>query len=285
MKGFLTKASKIILRHPFLYLMRYILLSKNNQGESVDAVGCFNDVNTVLEIPKVYFDINQQINLHQETDELEKAIEIGRFLRKNISGGAGLGLSSEQTLQKMLDGKGGVCSDFSQIFNIFCLINQIKVKEWGCIDRFYNTRFGHSFNEIYSTAKKKWIAIDIHKSVIFAGPDNVNPLSALELFTSLRNGNQLNFILFSAYIPIKLERIYSVYSKTTIPFVISNYKNKVYDYFLNKFKKYPPFMINGLMILLGKNHDFVFMLDNYKVKLLPKSLRNLNLISFFSFIF
>lgn len=281
MKGFLKKVSKIILRHPFLYLMRYILLSKNHRGKSIEAIGCFNDVNAIQEIPEIYFEINQQINLKQETDELEKALAIGRFLRTNILGGTGLGLSSEQTLQKMLAGKGGVCSDFSQIFNIFCLINQIKVKEWGCIERFYKTKFGHSFNEIYSSAQKKWIAIDIHKSVIFSDAHNPIPLSVLELFTSLRNGNKLNFILFSAYIPFKLERIYKVYAKNTIPFVITNYRNKVNDYFLNKFKTFPPFIINGLMIVLGKNHDFVFVMDNYKVKLMPKPLQNLYLISFF----
>ncbi len=31
----------------------------------------------------------------------------------------------------MINGEGGVCSDFSQIYSNFCVINDIKVKEWG----------------------------------------------------------------------------------------------------------------------------------------------------------
>jgi hypothetical protein len=92
-------------------------------------------------IPARYFEVNRSMNLNPEMETLEKALEIGRYLRANVKGGRGLGLSSEQTLEKMLGEKGGVCSDFSQIFCIFCLINDIKVKEWGCVDGLYNGKF------------------------------------------------------------------------------------------------------------------------------------------------
>lgn len=280
MKQFGHKISKLIFRHPILYYVRYLLLSKNNREGCADQIGCFNDVNKLQDIPQLYFDVNAEMKIDQTADDFEKAIAIGRYLRMRIAGGTGLGLTSEKTLQHMLDGKGGVCSDFSQIFSIFCFINQIKVKEWGCIDRFYKSRFGHSFNEIYASQHAKWIAIDIHKGIYFNDAEG-RTLSAIELFDYLRKGNPLQYTLFSDYIPKKIDRIPCVYSKSTIPFLVSNYKSGVNDYFMKRFRKFPPFMVNAIMILYRKNHDFVFVMDNYKMKLLPKPIRNLRLISFF----
>jgi len=274
MKQLKKKIFKILFRHPGLYYIRYILLSKNHKGKSAEAIGCFNDLNPINEIPKLYFDVNKKISINPGMDELEKALEIGRFLRNAITGGTGLGLSSAETLAKMLEGKGGVCSDFAQIFNLFCCINNIKVKEWGCIDRFYKTRFGHSFNEIYSSELQKWIAIDIHKSIVFSDGEKSQLFSVTELFHYLRDGNPLKLIFFSAYIPRNVDRIPHVYSKNTIPFIISNYKNNVNDYFCNRFKNFPPFIINAIMIVLRKNYAFVFVMDNYKTKLLPKYFQN-----------
>lgn len=61
-----------------------------------------------------------------------------------MKGGAVLGLSSKKTLEIMLARQGGVCSDFSQIFNIFCFINRIRVRECGCIDPLYKVLCGNS---------------------------------------------------------------------------------------------------------------------------------------------
>ena len=262
-----------------LYYIRYLLLSTNSK-KSPEAIGCFNDINRMDEIPQCYFVENAKIGLKPEMDVLEKALKIARYLRTNILGGPGLGLSSDITLQKMLGGSGGVCSDFCQIFNIFCFINDIKVKEWGCIDQFYKAKFGHSFNEIYSEEEHKWIAIDVHKSILFTDADGAVKFSVMELFSSLRKGNELNLLFFSGYIPKKLERLKYVYSRHTIPFLITNYKNSVNDYFLKRFKKFPPFVINGIMFLYKKNHTFVFVMNNYKLDLLPKPLRNFRLPSF-----
>jgi hypothetical protein len=254
--------------------VRYILLSKNNNGKDIAAIGCFDDSNAIQDIPKLYIEINEKIPIDPTMDEYEKALEIGRFLRSSIVGGRGLGLSSEKCLKKMLAGEGGVCSDFSQIFNVFCFINGIKVKEWGCIDRFYKSQFGHSFNEFYSSRHKKWIAIDIQKSILFINPEDNIPFSVVELFTFLRNGNDLKFNFLSTYHPSDLERIYRVYSKKTIPFLICNYRTHANDYFLNTFQKVlPPFLINFIMIVFRKNHTFVFVLDNYKEKLLANAFK------------
>lgn len=279
MKKFTKKIAKKFLRHPLLYYVRYLLLSKNNPVKNHDIIGCLNDINDLKDVPQLYFEVNSEINLSADADEFEKALQIGRFLRHRIAGGPGLGLSSDKTLEQMLAGKGGVCSDFTQVFNTFCFINHIKVREWGCVDRLYKSQFGHAFNEIYSTSFKKWIALDIHKAIYFPATEKGIPLSTIELFQSLRNGEELQFTLYSEYVPKNLERIRSVYSKSTVPFLVSGYRSKVNDYFLNKFNMFPPFMINMIMILFRKNQHFIFVMDNYKVKLLPKYLQNLKLIS------
>jgi hypothetical protein len=272
----LKKMSSIINRHPLLYYIRYILISKNYKGKSVEKIGLFQDFNSIDAIPQLYFSINAKIPIDNSLDELDKALVIAKYLRQSIKGGTAIGLSSELTLEKMLDGKGGVCSDFSLIFNIFCFINGIKVKEWGSIDKFYNTQCGHSFNEIYSTKYQKWIAIDIHKSIVFEDVKNNKLFSVVDLFTDLRSGNPLVISHFSEYHSPKQERIQKIYSAHTIPFIISNNKNEVTDYYFNKFQNYfSPLFINAIIIILRMNHKFIFVLDNYRLKLLPESIQKL----------
>ena len=275
MKAFFKKVTHIFKRHPLLYFVRYILLSKNNKEKSEDAVGCFNDANTLEAIPKLYFETNAKIKLDPLQDELDRALTIGTYLRNAIKGGAGIGLSSEKTLATMLAGRGGVCSDFSQIFNIFCFINGIRVKEWGIVDSMYNPKFGHSFNEIYSTKYQKWIAIDIHKSIIFEDKAHSSFFSTVDLFQDLRKGNPLHVKHFSNYRSVKQERLPMVYSMQTIPFLIHNKEMATVDFYYNKYKNsLPILMINILLILLRKNQTFIFVLDDYKVKLLPKYFQN-----------
>lgn len=277
--GFLTKKiTSIFLRHPLLYYLRYSIISRNAKGPAVENIGCFNDCNKLEHLPKLFFEVNAKINIDASLPEFEKAIIIATFLRTSISGGRGLGLSSENTLTKMLADKGGVCSDFSQIFNIFCMINAIKVKEWGCIDRFYKTQFGHSFNEFYDSKLQKWIAIDIHKGILFQNRKEKTFYSVMELFGSLRAGETLQCHFFSDYVPPKLERISFVYCEKTIPFVISNYCNKSNDLYIKCFQKIlPPFAINALLILTGKNPNFIFVLDNYRLKLVSESIEEIRI--------
>lgn len=258
----------------FFYI-RYLLLSVNHKGKSSDDLGCFNQINDPKDICRLYFEVNSQIEIDANADEFEKALQIARFLRMKIPVGPALSLSSQKTLEAVMQGKGAVCSDFSLIFNIFCLINNIKVKEWNCVDRFYKSNYGHNFNEIYSSRLKKWIAVDAHMGVYFVGDDKKLPLSVVELFKYRRKGNDLHFVNFSDYIHQNVERMKMIYSGFTIPFLIVNFKNDDNDYFLNKFQGIPSFAINAMLILKRKNYQFLFVLDNYKVKLLPKYFQDL----------
>ncbi len=275
MNQYLKKFFRICKRHPLLFYTRYALLSKNNTV-TIDTIACFNDANTLDSIPKLYFEVNAKIKIDPTQDEFEKALTIAKYLRREIKGGGGLGLSSEKTLAMMLAGKGGVCSDFAQIFSIFCFINGIRVREWGCVDRLYKTKFGHSFNEIYSTQQQKWIAIDMHKAIIFEDVEHNNYFAAIDLFKHLRNGNPLHYKHYSDFKTGEHDRIETIYSKEAIPFLIKNQNTAAVDYYYNKYQDAMPIiMINIMLLLAGKSQQFIFVLDDYKEKLLPEYFKNL----------
>jgi len=123
----------------------------------------YNLINTKAELPSIFNTVNMQMfkDTSKMTD-LEKVKYISTWLVDHIKGGPGLSLSSKKALQIMLDGKGGVCSDMAQIFNNFCLINDLKVREWGVTIIPFNTNFGgHSFNEVYIKELDKWIFVDV----------------------------------------------------------------------------------------------------------------------------
>ncbi len=260
-----------------MYYTRYLLLAKNHNSDEVGHLGSYSDTNGVTDVPPCYFDVNARMEIPAGADEFDKATAISTYLRRHIKGGRGLGYASDKALRLMLDGKGGVCSDFSQIFNNFCLINNIAVKEWGCIDRFFNARFAHTFNEVYSQRYGKWIAIDVHQGLYFTADDAGVPLSGVEVFRRARQGQPNKFRFFvPGYQPSSLSRLENIYGPEAIPFLIVNYRNREIDKYFNRFRdKFPVFIISAMLILLRKNFHFLFVLDNYKVKLLPRYFRNL----------
>ncbi len=273
MKAAVTKFTKrFITRHPILYYVRFLLLSRNLGKENLDEVGIYNRTNDVKDVPKIFFDINSQLGITNADNTLEKARKIANFLQVNSASGPAISLSSGRTLETILQGKGGVCNDFSMIFNVFCLINNIPSKEWNCVEKFYKVDYGHTFNEIYCEDYKKWVAIDIGKMLYFVDKDDKTPLSALELFTGLRSGTSLNFKCLSQSCPPNLDRLYSVFSKEAIPYITSNYKAVQTDHYLEKFRLLPLFAIGAITVLLRKHYSFVFVIDDYKQKLLPENL-------------
>ena len=256
----------MLKRHSSLYIARFAIVSRNCKSDE-NQLPTFNDCNRKEDIPPLFLEINKNISLQPQMDEYDKAIAITVYLRKHIKGGPGLGLSSDKALQLMLDGKGGVCSDHAQIFNIFCLLNDIKIREWGIVEKLCKPCYGHSINEIYSTKYQKWILIDSGKSLCFSSGEGEPPFSVIELFSQLRMGKPLHFFSVCR-LGTNLKRINFTYSSQTIPFLITNYVNKDYDYYFNMFQdRLPSFAINALLILLRKNYRFLFVIDDYKSKL------------------
>lgn len=253
-----------------LYYFRYLLLSDNLDGKDTETAGCYNDWNRKEELPEIYKQTNARITIPSDADTFERAKAIAQYLREHAHGGPGLSRSSQTALRRMLEGKDGVCSDYSQVFNNFCVLNDIKVREWNCVDRFYKARFGHTFNEVYSQALGKWVMIDVHQA-FFMTDENDNKLSVVECFKRLRAGRSNRFSFYMpAYWTRDLERLNNIYASFTIPYLTVNYRNKVVDRYLDKLSgKLPVFLITTLMILRGDNFRFLFVMDDYKEKLKP----------------
>lgn len=249
-------------RHPLLYKIRFKLVSKNASFESIESF-CYNDINKKDNLPKMYFDLNNIIFPEGITrlNDVEKGYKIATWLRNNVKGGPGLGKSSETALKKMINSEGGVCSDFSQVFNNFCVINDLKVKEWGVkiLNNNKKTMGGHSFNEFYSNELQKWILIDVAKSVVFYHANEKTPLSTIEFINLKSENEKINFSNFNDNITIDEKGINDIYLiPFSYPFLITNYCNKTYDSFLNNLDFFPESIIHGLLVLFRKNYTYEF---------------------------
>lgn len=249
-------------RHPLLYKIRFRLVSKKSSLDSIESF-CYNDINKKENLPKIYFELNNLIFPEEkiQLSDIEKGFKIATWLRNNIKGGPGLGKSSETALKKMINAEGGVCSDFSQVFNNFCVINDLKVKEWGVkiLNKNLIPLGGHSFNEFYAKELKKWILIDVAKSVIFYDTNEKIPLSTLEFLDLKSESEKINFLNFNDCTKSDENEINDIYLiPYSYPFLITNYCNKTYDSFLNNLNFFPESIIHGLLILAGKSYSFEF---------------------------
>ncbi len=259
------KISWFFKRHPFLYVARFKLLSKNSSVSDIESFS-YNTVNKKKDIPKYFYTVNDTIfKGNPFTSSLENVKHLSVWLQNNIKGGPGLSESSENALKIMLSGKGGVCSDMAQIFNNFCVINDVKVREWGNtrapFDRAYG---GHSFNEVFIDKLNKWVLIDVSSSLVFY--HNETLLSVVELYELLRSGEKISFKTFNSTKDLDEKNVEKNYlNPDTIPFLICNYSNKFYDSCLKFFRPYVPvFLVHFVIFVLGKSYHYKFPLDNYK---------------------
>ncbi|NRD20541.1 transglutaminase domain-containing protein [Winogradskyella eckloniae] len=258
----------MLKRHPFLYTTRFKLLSKNVSVDDISSC-TYNVTNKKEDISKYYIEVNNTIFKHSTPQsDLGRVKELSTWLHNNIKGGPGLSEPSDKALEIMLAGKGGVCSDMAQVFNNFCVINSIKVREWGTTRAPFNTDFGgHSFNEIFSKELNKWILIDVSNSLVFYKTDSDTPLSVVELFQLIRENKEIRYETFNAKKKLKVKSIQRNYlNPDTIPFLICNYSNKTYDRFLKYTKPFLPiFLIHFIVYVLRKSYHYRFPLDDYKV--------------------
>ncbi len=253
-------------RHPFLYTTRFKLLSKNASISEVSKYN-YNQINKKEDIPKYFHEINEVVFFDGEAKtDLKFIKKISNWLVKNIKGGPGLSVPSEEALKIMLAGQGGVCSDMAQIFNNFCVVNKKLVREWGSTRAPFDKDYGgHSFNEVYCQELNKWVLVDVSYCTLFYS-DNEIPLSVIELYQLLRSDKQIRFASFNNAIELDETIIYKNYlNPQTVPFLICDYSNKTYDKFLKLFRPYlPVFAIHFLLYLLNKSYHYRFPMDDYK---------------------
>lgn len=255
-------------RHPYLYFTRFKLLSKNVEGKDI-LNESYNITNREKDIPKVFFEVNQQIFPSPfKISDLEKIQKLALWLVKHIKGGRGLSLSSDKVLQTMLEGKGGVCSDMAQIFNNFCVVNNLKVREWGVTLIPFNTGYGgHSFNEVYCKEINKWVLIDVTNCLLFYTDSQDFPISVMELYELTRKAQFPIPYFFNSDRPFNKNVLDNYYfNPEAAPFLICNYSTKTYDSFLGKLRPFVPvFVIHFIIFAIGKSYSYKFPLNNYKL--------------------
>jgi len=261
----LKKISWVFKRHPFLYIARFKLLSKNSNITEVDKFS-YNQINSKIDIPDYFNEINDIIlkDVHPKTD-LDLIKHLSSWLQNNIKGGPGLSEPSDAALKTMLSGRGGVCSDMAQVFNNFCVINDLQVREWGNTRAPFDKNYGgHSYNEVYSKELKKWILIDVYSCILFYHNDS--PLSVIDLYELIRNGEKVDFKAFNFKKAVNEKNITKNYlNPDTVPFLICNYSNKTYDKVLRRFRpRVPVFIVHFALFALGKSYHYRFPLDDYK---------------------
>jgi hypothetical protein len=247
-------------RNPFFYKMRFrLLLTEIDDSELLDL--CYNNTNKINSIPEIYFEVNKKIfeKEFECVSDFDKAITIAKWLRNNIKGGKGLGISSDKALQYMLSGGYGICSDFSQIFNNFCVINNIKTREWGLNNNNFDGD-GHSYNEFYSKGHNQWILIDISKSVYFISQEKNmynKMLSVKEVFTFSKFQLNKKIVFFNSDYKPNLKVLNRYYNtKNAQPFLVDNYDNKLYDFLMKKLSFLPIPFIHGFAIILNKSYKY-----------------------------
>lgn len=263
----LKNISWLFKRHPFLYIARFKLLSRNSSITDVKGFN-YNTVNQKKDMPLCFSNINNEIFEDAKPEgELETVKQIAFWMNANIKGGRGLSEPSEKALKLMITGKGGVCSDMVQVFNNFCVINDVQVREWGVTQAPFNTSFGgHSFNEIFCKQLNKWVLIDISASVMFYLKGKEEPLSVIELYQLFRSGEEVFFISFNKEHEISKQNVENNYlDPNIVPFLICNYSNKRYDILLKYTRPYIPIFISHFILyILNKSYYYKFPLDNYK---------------------
>ncbi|WP_053069185.1 transglutaminase domain-containing protein [Bizionia psychrotolerans] len=253
-------------RHPFLYVTRFRLLSKNSSVAAI-APCRYNTMNGKDHIPNLFYTVNSEIFTHGKPDSDLKLIkQMVTWLLAHTKVGPGLSEPSEQALHTLLYGSGGVCSDLAQVFNNFCVINDIPVREWGTTSAPFNpANGGHSFNEVYIKELQKWLLIDPSWGVLFYDVDKV-PLSVIELYHLSRRDQFLHYESFIPHQDIPQAQVTKNYLSSDItPFLICDYRNAIYDRYLKIARPYiPVFMIHFMVYLSGKSYHYKFPLDDYK---------------------
>lgn len=262
----LKKIKWTLKRHPFLYLTRFRLLSKNSSVVAIESCN-YNTLNKKEDIPALYYKINAEIFKEvTPNSDLELIKHLVTWLLEHTTFGPGLSEPSEKALDTLLYGNGGVCSDMVQVFNNFCVINDIPVREWGTTSAPFNrSNGGHSFNEVYIKELQKWLLVDPSWGGMFHDADNI-ALSVIEVYSLSRSKQPVHYKSFLPNNDIAIEHIDKNYLNSDItPFLICDYRNKIYDRVLKLARPYVPiFIVHFIVFISGQGYHYKFPLDDYR---------------------
>lgn len=269
MKGFLNKIKYTLKRHPFLHQVRWFLVTiapktKQFRDES------YNTYNKKEDIHSIFFEDNPLTESEQKQSTLVKVIKIAEHFNTFFKRGPGLGLPSDDSYITMRYKKGGVCSDYAQVFINFCIINDIKVREWGIKGSNKDVIGGHSFNEIYSEELGKWILIDVYNSVFIVNKSSKELLSVSQLvdYMSGFNADNLDFQnIVDNRKGLDKERLSKYFFENkNLFFLITNYRINQMDSVLKFQKHLPLIVVHMILIVLRRYFNYMFYVNENNIE-------------------
>lgn len=269
MKGYLKKIKYTLKRHPFLHQVRWFLVtiapkSKEFKNEN------YNTYNKKTDIHSIFFEDNPLTESEQKLTTLVKVIKIAEHFNTFFKRGPGLGLSSKDSYITMRYKKGGVCSDYAQVFINFCIINDIKVREWGIKGGTQDVIGGHSFNEIYSEELRKWILIDVYNSVFIINKSSKELLSVQQLvdYMSGFNADNLDFqnIVDNRKGLNKAHLAKYFFDNKNLFFLITNYRIYQMDSVLKFQKHLPLVVVHMVLVILRRYFNYMFYVNENNIE-------------------
>lgn len=282
----LSSIKKLLRRAPIFFPIRFWFVLTQPSKQVLEEEN-YNSYNRKEDIPQAFYTENEKMQVKGETT-FDRAVYIAKYLKDNYPGGTkNLGYSSVDTLHTLQTKPEGTCGDYSQVYILFCILNDIKVREWGVHDKVYKNTVGHVFNEVWLPEQNQWMCIDLHFAIYFRDKATQRVLSMPDIIGMTANGNEENIEIVHI-LPVKdsdegREYIKSIYfGRTYLFFLLTKYHNKKMDDMLNRFKKLPIPLVH--LLLIFRRHYYKYMLVfshktekeiNQKLKVIFKSYKGL----------
>jgi hypothetical protein len=282
----LSSVKKLLRRAPIFFPIRFWLVLTKPLKKILEEEN-YNSYNRKEDIPKSFYIENEKMKVVGNTT-FDKALYIAKYLKGNYPGGTkNLGYSSEKTLHTLQTKPEGTCGDYSQVFILFCILNDIKVREWGVHDKVYKNTVGHVFNEVFLPKQNQWMCIDLHFAVYFKDKATQQVLSMSDIIKRTAEERE-ETIEIAHFLPVKdsdegrdtVKKNY--FGKTHLFFLITKYQNKKMDDELNRFSKLPIPLVHLWLIFTGKYYKYMLVFShktedeiNQKLKVILKKFRSL----------
>ena len=276
MKAFINKMKYQMKRHPFLHKVRWFLVTKSPKPIFFKDEN-YNSYNPKEDIHPIFFEDNPITDSEQNLSTLVKVIKIADHFNTFFKKGPGLGLASDDSYITMRYKKGGVCSDYAQVFINFCIINDIKIREWGIKGGTQSVIGGHSFNEFWSEELKKWILIDVYNGTFITNKSSRELLSVSQLIDYMTgfNADNLDFELMVDRVE-PLNKAYLAnyfFDNRNLFFLLTNYRIKKVDAFLKHQNRIPLAILHTSLIFFRRYFNYRFYVNENNIEFVRNTLK------------
>jgi hypothetical protein len=281
-----TQIAKLLRRAPVFFPIRFFLILTKPDKKVLEEEN-YNAYNPKQDIPAPFYTENEKMNV-QGAITFDRALYMAKYLKGNYPGGTkSLGYSSTKILHTLQTLPEGTCGDYSQVFINFCILNDIKIREWGVHDAVYKNKKGHVFNEVFLPEENRWMCIDLHFAIYFRDKSNGQALSMADIIVKTADYKE-NDIEIVHFLPVKdshegREYIKSFYfGRDYLYFIVTHYRIKKMDTALDGGGKLPIPLIHLLLIFKGQYYKYMLVFSrktekeiNQKLKIIFKKYKAL----------